>query len=147
MITQETMSEICIGLQTKGESLFILRETPHLKTLRATPHVSSPPALYSNMAINTARIRCPGCNKAFTPRGLSQHSSKSPDSRCRQDHIALGPPAPYVSQTAFSPETDHMPPSWSSAGADSFANDLDVQWPNGMFAVLRDFIKTSPFSR
>jgi hypothetical protein len=29
-----------------------------------------------------AQVKCFGCNRNFTPRGFSQHFSKSPDSRC-----------------------------------------------------------------
>jgi hypothetical protein len=31
----------------------------------------------------SARVRCHGCNKAFTPYGLAQHGSKSPNTYCR----------------------------------------------------------------
>jgi hypothetical protein len=37
--------------------------------------------------MNTARgtlLQCPGCNRGFTPRGLSHHVSKTQDARCRR---------------------------------------------------------------
>ena len=126
MIMLEKTSGIDIGLQTKGASLLILREIAHLKALTATPHITAPVHSVTIMTTNTARIRCPGCNKAFTPRGLSQHSSKSLDARCRGDCITLETPIPYVLRTAFSPETDHPNPFQSLGGA---------QQPSGRFAV------------
>jgi len=35
----------------------------------------------------SAQIRCNGCNRVFTPSGLSQHLSKTQDSRCRRSSI------------------------------------------------------------
>jgi hypothetical protein len=31
---------------------------------------------------------CRGCNQVFTPRGMSQHISRSPRSECRIVHVA-----------------------------------------------------------
>ena len=38
--------------------------------------------------MNMAQVRCDGCNKPFTPSGLSQHIAKTPNARC---HSAYGP--------------------------------------------------------
>ena len=35
-----------------------------------------------------AQVQCFGCNRKFTPRGLSQHFSKSPDPRCHDARAA-----------------------------------------------------------
>ena len=43
--------------------------------------------------MNSARVRCNGCNRSFAPRGLSQHIQKTRNVRCRlkyrvpQDHV------------------------------------------------------------
>ena len=47
------------------------------------------------------RVRCHGCNKAFTPRGLAQHASKSRSAPCRASNTPshyrlLSPPIPHV---------------------------------------------------
>jgi len=31
-----------------------------------------------------AQVQCPGCEKDFTPRGLSQHVARTQDLRCRR---------------------------------------------------------------
>ena len=36
----------------------------------------------------TAQLYCPSCNRRFSPRGLSQHISKSPDPLCRNSTVA-----------------------------------------------------------
>ena len=33
--------------------------------------------------MNIPWVQCPGCNKVFTPHGLSQHQSKTQQARCR----------------------------------------------------------------
>jgi hypothetical protein len=38
--------------------------------------------------MNTAQIQCDGCKRWFTPRGLSQHVSKTRNVRCRMVHAA-----------------------------------------------------------
>jgi len=63
-----------------------------------------------------AQVRCPGCERDFTPCGLSQHVSRTQDLRCRrvvatsQSHLfsttfpRMGPPptlsSTWVSQAA-----------------------------------------------
>ena len=36
----------------------------------------------------TAQVQCQNCKRKFSPRGLSQHYSKSPDPRCRSIPVA-----------------------------------------------------------
>jgi hypothetical protein len=60
-----------------------------------------------------AQVQCRGCDKAFTPRGLSQHVSKTQNMRCR--HVNNPPRAcldtPSISRTASqsSPSPNRTP--------------------------------------
>jgi hypothetical protein len=55
--------------------------------------------------MNPAQIRCPGCDRTFSPLGLAHHLSKTRDSRCYVFHTSsqtqsISGSAP---QTPFSP--------------------------------------------
>src|SRR5580698_9476420 len=55
--------------------------------------------------MNPAQIRCPGCDRTFSPSGLAHHISKTSDSRCHGFNTA--PQTQSISgtsaQTGFSP--------------------------------------------
>ena len=51
-------------------------------------------------------LQCPGCNRGFTPSGLSQHVSKTSDARCR--HIVNSAQSQIVS--APFPHMASLPP-------------------------------------
>ena len=62
-----------------------------------------------------AQVQCRGCDKTFTPHGLSQHISKTLNLRCRyvndppRAHFGI-PSIPYAASQA-SPSPIHMPES------------------------------------
>ena len=82
-------------------------------------------------AIRPTRVRCPGCESEFTPRGLSQHVSRTEDSRCRDGIVTS---QSHLVSAAFprmaSPPT--LSPSWASQIAGE-TNELT----QGEFAVTR----------
>ena len=51
-----------------------------------------------NAAILPAQVKCPGCEREFTPRGLSQHVSRIDNIRCRRVVVT---PHSYLPSTAF----------------------------------------------
>jgi hypothetical protein len=68
------------------------------------------------VSIMSACVRCYGCNKAFTPRGLAQHASKSQNTCCRGSNI----PSCYQLVTLPIPHVAHPPgPSQVSTPRDS----------------------------
>ena len=85
---------------TLGMSLYILRVIDRrspilfcpipLADFRVKPISFPPPPSLCSVSILVpynsmipAQVRCQGCDKAFTPRGLSQHVSKTQNERCR----------------------------------------------------------------
>jgi hypothetical protein len=46
--------------------------------------------------VPSAQLRCPGCERVFTPRSLSQHVSWTQDSRCRRVVTTLQSPIVLV---------------------------------------------------
>ena len=76
--------------------------------------------------MTTAQVQCFGCNRNFTPNGLSQHFSKSPDPRChdarsvsRQVELVS---APFPRTASPAPNPDHVSPGSGRVNPD----DLDV---------------------
>src|SRR5260221_333479 len=76
--------------------------------------------------MTTAQVQCFGCNRNFTPNGLSQHFSKSPDPRChdarsvsRQVELVS---APFPRTASPAPNPDHVSPGSGRVKPD----DLDV---------------------
>jgi hypothetical protein len=96
-----------VGLH-QGMLLFYIKDCPHrLKCINRwiicvrPPHRSRPPSPIlcppsPVMAMTTCR--CRGCNQDFTPRGLSQHISRTRGS-CRLVHVTLQTPMPFLSFT------------------------------------------------
>ena len=74
--------------------------------------------------MTTAQLRCFGCNRVFSPRGLSQHISKTSNLRCRN------PVAPHVSatipHTAFSLGTTDRQEDFIGAPEPIGATDTDA---------------------
>jgi hypothetical protein len=98
-----------------------------------------------------AQIRCRGCDKVFTPRGLSQHTSKTQNVRC---HTISNPPLDQfgspsilraVSRSALSPNhtpgviSDDQPGdeyrTTTDQGSDDVANLDDVSSDGAYFTA------------
>ena len=84
------------------------------------PHLHVPSPSLAPYSMICVQVRCQGCDKAFTPRGLSQHASKTQDLRCRPDNNI--PPldhfrTPFIPRTAScsSPSLIRMPDAPSDA--------------------------------
>jgi len=63
----------------------------HLQIFALNLFLSHPPPSLHSVSILVpynsmipVQVRCQGCDKAFTPRGLSQHVSKMQNERCRR---------------------------------------------------------------
>ncbi len=103
-------------------------------------------------AMRPAQVRCPGCERDFTPRGLSQHVSRTEESCCRD---AIATSQAHLVSAAFprmaSPPT--LPPSWASqiAGETTLGNLNEYNEPTqGEFAmahVAADVAALRKFSR
>ena len=63
-----------------------------------------------------AQVQCFGCNRKFTPRGFSQHVSKSPDPHCRAGPVTgeVQSATASIHRTAFPPALD---PNQASQGS------------------------------
>ena len=73
-----------------------------------------------------AQVQCFGCNRKFTPRGFSQHVSKSPDPHCRARPVTgeVQLATASIHRTAFSPALD---PNQASQGSGiASPDDLDM---------------------
>jgi hypothetical protein len=75
-----------------------------------------------------AQYPCLGCNRTFSPCGLAQHISKSPDLCCQSSSVTPLVPA-SIPHTAFSPgAADHLegviclPEAMDVMEADAFDN-------------------------
>jgi hypothetical protein len=90
--------------------------------------------------MNSIRIQCEGCKSYFTPRGLSQHISKTQKRSCRADYTTLQTPSAAAnSDTPVSAPLDSMthtpcvsgavpcdnPDESSSIAADGALNPID----------------------
>jgi hypothetical protein len=65
----------------------------------------------------TSLIKCHGCSRSFTPRGLSQHVSKTHDPRCQKAlAVSQAPAAPSSIKTAITPRL--LDPNNASYGAE-----------------------------
>ena len=101
----------------------------------------------------SAQLRCHGCDKVFTPRGLSQHVNKTHDSRCRVNVASQGRSvSASVVCTAFQPGLypNHTSQDLGGNGpggqydresgeASNETPDLNTLSSDGMFAVLPPF--------
>ena len=62
--------------------------------------------------MTTAQIRCRGCDRVFSPRGLSQHLSKTQDAVCREAQSTSRTPSLFQvvsgagSASALNPNTN-----------------------------------------
>lgn len=101
-------------------------------------HFSVPFLVTPTPTMNAARpaqVRCPGCEKNFTPRGLSQHITRTQDLRCRR--VVATSQTPLLS-TAFprmgSPPT--LSSTWVSqvAGENTLGDEYNEP-AQGEFAV------------
>jgi hypothetical protein len=103
---------------------------------------SSPPSPFSgtfHLITMTTEIQCPGCEKRFSPRGLSQHISKSRDARCHRVGAPLASQAPAVSFPHMdSAQPPHPVLSRASGGAQGRPDDnLERQLTIGEFTATR----------
>ena len=93
---------------------------------------STPPTMD---VMRPAQVRCPGCERDFTPRGLSQHVTKTQDQRCRR---VVATSQPHLLSAAFprmaSPPT--LSSTWASqvAGEDALGGEYEEP-TQGEFAV------------
>ena len=72
-----------IYVQTsRGQTKTLCSATPKCPPARPA-HPTCVPAYRTLFPITMAKVRCSECNRIFTPRGHSQHVSKSHDPRCR----------------------------------------------------------------
>jgi hypothetical protein len=69
--------------------------------------------------MSSVQIQCHGCNKSFTPRGLSQHVSRTPHPRCRAVYTASQ--LPSVSTSV--PHTASLPGIDSSRASCDLGDD------------------------
>jgi len=97
--------------------------------------------------MNAAEAICPGCNKVFTPNGLSQHIAKTRNVRCLTVHAASQPrslfqPSPYERPflTLTPGSTLWDLPDWSfgseyPSGRDGIPSDLLAFPPLGNVSI------------
>ncbi|KAH8999683.1 hypothetical protein EDB86DRAFT_3075750 [Lactarius hatsudake] len=67
--------------------------------------------------MNTAQVHCPGCKKVFTPRGFSQHISRSQRADCRIVYAALQKPLTF--QIGRSPQVSAPTPTSQDTQGDT----------------------------
>ena len=103
--------------QTISASFFIFRQTLERKLkifAKCDPKIPPIPPVcptcYRTLRpMATAQVQCFGCNRKFTPRGLSQHISKTRDPCCRGGSaVTLQMPlmSTSIPHTAFPPALD-----------------------------------------
>lgn len=99
---------IVLGIGLAGMSSFYIRgpvlenvfiSAPALGSRLLTPSVSNL-CISSPTSMDSAQIRCQGCDKVFSPRGLSQHLSK--DSACRASQALSTTPSVFQNGPAGS---------------------------------------------
>jgi hypothetical protein len=106
----------------------------------------SPISCASLVIMTTPLIRCRGCGKEYTPRGLSQHVSKSRDIRCQ--------PTPITSRVSAASSSIHhsaMPPSLNPIctlpiSRNHMAGDQNdlvngIQVSDGAFVVIHLYLR------
>lgn len=76
---------------------------------------------FSPMSTESPIVRCPGCRRIFTPRGLCQHISKTQRSACRPPH-ELQPTANTASSSTLAPNADSRDTTRLN---DGFPEDID----------------------
>jgi hypothetical protein len=80
-----------------------------------------------------AQVRCRGCNKAFTPRGLSHHISKTQNMRCRRVNNPLwarfGSPSIPRAASRSSPSPNRIPEAISD---DQRGDEYDCATTGGL---------------
>ena len=135
------------GVHTRGTFLFIFASQYWLTNFvcrqffppsNSDHHFSVSFLVTPTPTMNTTRpaqVRCPGCEKDFTPRGLSQHVTRTQDLRCRRV-VAMS--QTQLLSTAFprmgSPPT--LSSTWVSqvAGEDTMGDEYNES-TQGEFAV------------
>ena len=110
-----------MGLPHKKCIPFYIELLPcRLKLLAARyfPPIStfSPFLPHCTPIISSAQIQCHGCDKSFTPRGFSQHVSRTPHPRCRVVYTVSQSPSVSTSipHMAFLPDLDSSHASCNS---------------------------------
>ena len=89
------------------------------------------------------KIRCPGCDRPFRPRGLAQHISKTRDAHCRGGGAPSAPQVPAVSYPHMvSPQANgpFLQPEALSGGQPE--DNLDMQFSSGEFTTTRAVTET-----
>jgi hypothetical protein len=105
-----------------------------------TSHFTHPPpsafALSFRLVMLTPEIPCPGCERRFSPRGLSQHISKSRDARCRAIGGTGAPDASQVPVVSFPDLVSQRPPDpFSLSDTGHLDMGLEPQSTIGKFFV------------
>ena len=72
--------------------------------------------------MSTIQIQCKGCNKHFTPRGLSQHISKTQRPSCRADYTTSQTPSTAIPHAVAPLDSIDAP---CVSGADNPCDDSD----------------------
>ena len=86
--------------------------------------------------MSATQIRCQGCNRNFTTRGLSQHMSKTQDSRCRAVYATSQLPSVSTYAPHTVSPTDPIPAP-SASGADVPCDEDDTLVANdGAFSPV-----------
>ena len=83
--------------------------------------------------MNIVQVPCPGCKKLFSPRGLSQHLSRTQCAHCRVVHAALQTPTVLQTMRQVDAGDDNMDidvvdsDTWGANTADAWnANAADT---------------------
>ena len=88
------------------------------------PLISCPnpilPSCPLHLIMLTTQVQCRGCGRPFTPRGLSQHVSKTQDPRCRS---ALS--TSRVPTASSSAQNAVIPPPHNTNDAVAISNDIE----------------------
>jgi hypothetical protein len=66
-----------------------------------------------------AQVHCRGCNRVFTPRGLSQHPSRSRSPICRAAHATIQLPVTFQTHAASNLASNPVPTSWDHDNEDA----------------------------
>ena len=106
----------------------------------APPIISHPPQqalpLFFHLIMWTAEIQCPGCDKLFRPRGLSQHINRSQDACCHGVGAPLASQVPVVSIPYMVLAQPHDPFLPSQVSDDGCPDDnSDSQYIIGEFTA------------
>jgi hypothetical protein len=106
---------------------------------RTISTLTLPPSLIMNLLL----VRCLGCNKVFTPRGHSQHTSKTQRQDCRnlQGSLTFRSLPPSQTESLLAPNAN--PESWDMSGGtdgDTFAR-ADQQFLTDLFSQCHSKVK------